>query len=117
MPRSKLLGRQQRAVTTIHRGPDGKVEKIETVWDAEWTDEDYTEAAAFLRWLEGKCPSCRLDLCDTTAMRDGEPVHTYKVPPPRRCHACDSRQREQDEHAKKKTIRPEALLWYVEQKP
>lgn len=48
-------------------------------------------------------------------MRDGEPVHTYRVPPPRRCHACDARQKAQDEAAKKKMVRPEAALWFIEQ--
>lgn len=114
MPRSKLLGRQARAVTTIRTGPAGE-QVIETVWDSEWLDEDYAWSAAYLRWLAGKCPGCRLDLVDTTAMQDGEPVHTYTVPKPRRCHGCDARVAAKDEHAKKKVIRPEALLWYVEQ--
>lgn len=115
MPRSRLLGRQTRAVTTIHRDSDGKVVEIETVWDPDWLEEDYAWSAAYLRWLAGKCPGCRLDLVDTTAMHDGEPVHVYTVPPPRRCHGCDARQLAQDEHAKKKVVRPSALLWPIEQ--
>ncbi|MFB4280852.1 hypothetical protein ACBJ59_36570 [Nonomuraea sp. MTCD27] len=48
-------------------------------------------------------------------MRDGDPVHTYKVPPARRCHACDARIAAEDEDAKKKVIRPQALLRHIEQ--
>ena len=114
MPRSKLLGRRQKAVTTIHRDPDGQISEIETVWDPEWLDEDYAWSAAYLRWLAGKCPGCKLDLVDTTAMHDGDPVHTFEVPTPRRCHACDARLLKQEEHAKKKPKRPGALLWHIE---
>ncbi|MBG0828559.1 hypothetical protein HS041_12345 [Planomonospora sp. ID67723] len=46
-------------------------------------------------------------------MRDGDPVHVYEVPPPRRCHACDATIRAQDEHTKKGTIRERALMWIV----
>lgn len=87
----------------------------ETVWDPDWLEEDYAWAAAYLRWKAGKCPGCKLDLIDTTAMRDGEPVHVYEVPNPRRCHACDARLRKQEEHAEKKTSRPEAQIWQIEQ--
>lgn len=85
------------------------------MWDPEWLEEDYAEAAAYLRWKAGKCPGCQLDLVDTTAMRDGEPVHVYKVRPPRRCHGCDARIYEQEEHSKKGSYREQALIWQIEQ--
>lgn len=114
MPRSKLLGRQTKSVTTTSKGPDGET-VTETVWDSDWLEEDYAWAAAFLRWKAGKCPGCHLDMVDTTAMRDGDPVHVYDVPKPRRCHACDAKLAAQGEHAEKKVVRPEALLWHIEQ--
>ncbi|MFI6296862.1 hypothetical protein ACIBEJ_35095 [Nonomuraea sp. NPDC050790] len=49
-------------------------------------------------------------------MRDGVPAHTFRVQEPRRCYVCDERMKEQEAHSKKgNVIRPEALVWYVEQ--
>ncbi|MEU4410768.1 hypothetical protein AB0F88_40210 [Streptosporangium sp. NPDC023963] len=86
-----------------------------TTWAPRWLEEDYAWAAAYLRWQAGQCPACRLQLSDTTAMRDGEPVHSYKVPPPRRCQACDELIKVQHAHSKKGSVREGALLWHIEQ--
>lgn len=45
-------------------------------------------------------------------MENGRPKHTYKVPEPARCHACDALVRD-GERAKDRQ-RPEALLRHVE---
>lgn len=49
-------------------------------------------------------------------MRNGGPAHTFRVPEPRRCYVCDARSKEQEAHSKRgKVVRPEALVWVVEQ--
>ena len=85
------------------------------MWDPDWLEEDYAWAAAYKRWKAGKCPRCTLDLADTTAMHDGEPVHTYKATTPRRCYGCDELIRAEEEDEKKKVIRPQARIRWVEQ--
>ncbi|MFI6595000.1 hypothetical protein ACIBHX_02060 [Nonomuraea sp. NPDC050536] len=85
------------------------------MWDAEWLEEDYAWAAAYRRWLAGKCPGCKMDLVETTAMQDGGPAHTYHVPTPRRCYACDARIEAQEEADKKGSLRPQAKIWQIEQ--
>ncbi|WP_214322091.1 hypothetical protein [Nonomuraea sediminis] len=56
-----------------------------------------------------------MDLVDSTAMRDGEPVHQYRVTKPRRCYACDAKIEAQEKHFEKGTYREQALLWQIEQ--
>ena len=102
-------------VTTIyHHDEDGRITHTEAVSEPEWLEEDVAWHKAFLRWRAELCPGCSMSLVETTEMRDGEPVHSYHVPDPRRCQGCDARIKAQDEHAKKGTVRPDSLIWSVE---
>jgi len=47
-------------------------------------------------------------------MANGRPVHTYKVPAPARCQACDVLIQAQDAADKDKVKRPGALLRHIE---
>ncbi|KAB8186860.1 hypothetical protein FH608_046055 [Nonomuraea phyllanthi] len=115
VPRSELLGRQTQATTEYFYDEDGLLVRSETTWEPRWLPEDVSWAQAWRRWVAGKCPGCGLQLADTTAMRDGEPVHSYHVPDPARCYGCDELLKDDKERAKKPTVRPEALLRHVEQ--
>lgn len=110
-----MLGRQATSSTELLYDEEGRVARIVTTHEPRWLEEDLAWARAYLQWQAGRCPACRLDLADTTAMEGGEPAHSYAVPPPGRCHACDARIKAQEEHAKKGSQRPEALVWMVEQ--
>lgn len=114
MPRSELLGRQVQASTEYTYDEGGRVVQAVTTWEPRWLDDDVAWARAYLREKADRCPGCRLPLSETTAMHDGDPVHVYKVPPPRRCHGCDARIKAQDEHSKKGTVREQALMWGLE---
>ncbi|GAA0853494.1 hypothetical protein ACFQVD_26450 [Streptosporangium amethystogenes subsp. fukuiense] len=94
---------------------DGRLVRTVTTWEPRWLEEDMAWAKAYLRWKVGQCPGCRLQLSETTAMQDGAPVHQYTVADPFRCYACDARIKAQDEHAKKGSVREQALLWQIEQ--
>lgn len=94
----------------------GRLVREVVTHDAEWTSEDLALAKAHRRNRLDECPGCRLPLSETTAMHDGEPAHSYQVPDPARCHACDARLKRQEEHAKQGTIRSDALLWWVERR-
>jgi hypothetical protein len=111
VPRSKLLGRVPAVKTVYHRDRAGQVTHSETTSEPEWTDEDVAWHMAYLRWLADQCPGCRMQLSETSQMRDGEPVRSYTVPPPSRCYACTAVAREQDKRSKQKTAYPEALFF------
>ncbi|MER5420327.1 hypothetical protein [Streptosporangium roseum] len=99
-------------MTTIyHRDGRDHVTHSETTSEPEWTDEDVAWHMAYLRWLADQCPGCRLQLSETTEMRDGEPVRSYTVPHPARCYSCTAIARAQEKHSKQKTEHPEALRW------
>lgn len=114
VPRSELLGRQAQATTEFVYEGDRLVGTV-TTWEARWLPEDVSWAQAWRRWVAGKCPHCGLQLDETTAMKDGEPVHTYRVPDPARCYGCDALLKDDAERAKKAQVRPGALLRHVEQ--
>ncbi|MET8985826.1 hypothetical protein ABZW49_10295 [Nonomuraea wenchangensis] len=114
VPRSELLGRQPRAETEFVY-EDGLLVRTVTTWEARWLPEDLAWAQAWRRWLAGKCPNCGLQLDETTAMENGEPVHSYHVPDPARCYGCDAKLKDDERRAKMPTVRPGALLRYVVQ--
>lgn len=114
VPRSELLGRQVQA-TTEFVYDRGKLVRALTTWEPRWLPEDVSWAQAWRRWVAGKCPNCGLQLEETTAMHDGEPVHSYHVPDPARCYACDAKIKDEEQRAKLPTIRPGALMGHVEQ--
>lgn len=111
VPRSKLLGRVPLVTTIYHRGETNHVTHSETTSEPEWTDEDVAWHMAYLRWKADQCPQCGLQLSETTEMRDGEPVRTYTVPHPFRCHACTAIARSQEQRAKHKTEYEQALFY------
>lgn len=113
VPRSKLLGREPATATVYHRNKGGQVTHSETTSEPAWTDEDVAWHMAYLRWKNDQCPVCRLQLAETTEMRDGEAVRSYTVPPPRRCHSCTAVGYAQDAHSKQKTEQAQALFWYA----
>ncbi|WP_326646688.1 hypothetical protein OG884_18850 [Streptosporangium sp. NBC_01755] len=101
-------------MTTIyHRGEQERVTHSETMSEPEWTDEDVAWHMAYLRWKADQCHNCGLQLSETTEMRDGEPVRSYIVPNPSRCHACTALARAQEKHSKYKTEHPQALFWFA----
>jgi hypothetical protein len=106
-----LLGRATVSRTVYHRDEAGQVTHSETTSDPEWTDEDVAWHKAFLRWQKDQCPGCGLQLSETTEMHDGEPVRSYTVPLPVRCHACTALAKAQDKHSKHKVAHPHALYW------
>ncbi|MER6942487.1 hypothetical protein ABT294_00565 [Nonomuraea sp. NPDC000554] len=114
VPRSELLGRQAQATTEFVYEDDRLVRTV-TTWEPRWLPEDVSWAQAWRRWVAGKCPGCGLQLEETTAMKDGEPVHAYHVPDPARCYGCDAKLKDDEQRAKMPTVRPGALLRYVEQ--
>ncbi|GHE47287.1 hypothetical protein GCM10017673_56410 [Streptosporangium violaceochromogenes] len=114
MPRSEVLGRCAQATTEYVYDTDGRLARSVTTWEPRWLDEDLAWARAYLREKADGCPGCGLPMSETTAMQDGGPVHSYTVPPPARCHACDARIKAQDEHTKRGTKREQALLWHVQ---
>lgn len=114
VPRSELLGRSAEA-TTEFIYEDGVLVRTVTTWEPRWLPEDVSWAQAWRRWLNGRCPTCRLQLADTTAMANGEPVHSYHVPEPARCYGCDALLKDDEQRSKMPTVRPEALVRYVEQ--
>jgi len=86
-----------------------------TTREPEWTEEDVAWHTAYLREQNSRCPGpCGLPLDETTDMANGRPVHTYKVPAPARCQACDVLIQAQDAADKDKVKRPGALLRHIE---
>lgn len=110
-----MLGREPREITRHYYNKKGQVVRSVTVKEAEWTDEDLALHTAHVQEQAGRCPGvCGLPLDETTAMADGEPVHTFTVSLPHRCHACDAVMRAQDEAEQRNVVRPGALLRHVE---
>lgn len=108
------MGRSAEA-TTEFIYEDGLLVRTVTTWEPRWLPEDLSWAQAWRRWLNGRCPKCKLQLADTTAMENGEPVHSYHVPEPARCYGCDELLRDDERRSKMPTVRPDALVRYVEQ--
>lgn len=107
------MGREPRSVTRHHYDKQGRLVRSVTTREPLWTDEDVAWATAFRLELKQRCPGpCGLPLSETTAMENGRPKHTYRVPEPARCQACDALVR--DEEKTKDRRRPEALLRHVE---
>lgn len=114
VPRSELLGRQPVASTEFEYDEQDRLVRTVTTWEPRWLPEDVSWAQAWRRWVAGKCPGCGLQLSETTEMRDGEPAHSYRVPDPARCYGCDALLKDESERQKLPTVRPEALVRYVE---
>lgn len=115
IPRSQLLGREPAEITIYEYDDDGRLTRSVTTREPRWTEEDIAWALAGIEEQADRCPKCSLPLSETTAMNDGEPVHVYKVPKPKRCHGCDARIKAQDEDAKMPSKRPDARMWVVEE--
>lgn len=88
VPRSRLLGREPRSVTTFEYDEStGRLARAITVRESLWLEEDRDAAQAELQEQRGRCPGqCGLPL-DTTVgeANDGK----FVAPPPYRCHACE----------------------------
>lgn len=110
-----LLGRELRSVTTYEYDDTGRLVRSVTVHESPWTEEDLGWAKAHQQNLDDRCPGpCGLPLSETTAMANGEPVHSYEVELPMRCQACDELAKKQEAHGESgQVIRPQALLWTV----
>jgi hypothetical protein len=85
-PRSILLGRRRRAVTSYTYDEEtGRLARAVTVWDPEWTPQDRAWAQAHLEEQAATCRGCGHPLAETTQPgAEGR----YRVPPPVICHAC-----------------------------
>lgn len=89
VPRSRLLGREPRQVTTFHYDGQGRLARAITVRESEWLAEDRDAALAELLEERGRCPGpCGGLPLDTTVgeRNDGR----FEAPPPYRCHACEA---------------------------
>jgi YD repeat-containing protein len=118
IPRSQLLGREPEAVTEYEYNPDGRLVRSITTTEPRWLPEDVAWAFAWMLEQADRCPGdCGLPLSETTAMRDGEPVHSYRVPTPRVCRACEEKIKEQRKTAEKYGPDPiaGARIWEIEQ--
>lgn len=83
-----------------------------TTRESEWLDEDVAWAQAHEEELADKCPRCGQPLSESTAMANGEPVHSYVVDDPARCYSCDELIKKQEAHGKRgHIVRPEAQVW------
>lgn len=113
VPRSVFLGESTRSVTTYEYDEEtGRLVGSVTVHESSWTEEDRGWAAAYESYLADLCPGCKQPLSETTAMRDGKPVHTYAVDLPLRCYSCDELIKKEETHGKSgQVIRPGALVW------
>lgn len=85
IPRSRLLGREPRTVTTYHYDGEGRLVRAVTVRESEWTEDDRDWALADLQVQDGLCGSCGLPLEETT---DPDNEFAYVADEPARCHAC-----------------------------
>lgn len=101
IPRSQLLGREPAQITEYEDDEQGRLVRSVTTWEPRWTPEDMAWALAWMAEQADRCPGCRMALAETTAMRDGEAVHTYTVDLPRVCRACEAIAKGQDAYAKK----------------
>ncbi|ETK36123.1 hypothetical protein [Microbispora sp. ATCC PTA-5024] len=116
IPRSQLLGREPAQIVEVEYDRAGRLVRAVVTSEPRWTPEDVAWALAKMAEDADRCPGCHLSLTETTAMKDGEPVHSYKVDHPRRCQACDEKLKQQEAHAKRgKVERPDALIWEIEQ--
>jgi len=55
-----------------------------------WLDEDRSWALALISHEDGTCGGCGEPLSETTAMKDGKPVHAYEVDLPDVCGGCSA---------------------------
>jgi hypothetical protein len=86
IPRSKLLGRQPRSVTTYeYDEQSGRLVRAITVHESEWLQEDRDWAEADRQEQLGRCPGCGLPLEETLAP---ENEGAYVAIDPPKCHAC-----------------------------
>jgi hypothetical protein len=109
-----VLGRSAAAVTEYHYDDDGRLTHTTTTWEPRWLEEDLAWARAYLALLNDRCPGgCGHYLSESAAMERGEPVHTFTVPTPTRCHACTARAKAQEKYSKMEVRHPDALLWGV----
>lgn len=113
VPRSVLLGGETRSVTT-YEYDEGQLVRSVTVAESPWTEEDLAYAMADQQEQNDECPRCAMPLSETTAMKDGEPVHTYTADAPYRCYGCDAVARRQEADAEQGITRPDALIYVAE---
>ena len=117
IPRSQLLGREPEETTTYEYDENGRLLRSVTTREPRWTDEDIAWAAAWMQEQADCCPGeCGLPLSETTAMKEGVPVHTYHVDIPRVCRACETLAKKKDAYAKQyEDPYPQAKVWEIEQ--
>ncbi len=112
IPRSQLLGREPAQIIEYEYDEHGRVARAVVTTEPRWTPEDMAWALAWIAEQADLCPGCRLPLSETTAMRDGEPVHTYTVDLPRVCRACEALAKRQDAYRKKyPDPHPHTKIW------
>lgn len=109
MPRSVLLGRRRRAVTTYQYDQTGRLVRSVTVWDPEWTPQDVAWAQAYAEEQAARCPGCGQPLDEST---DPANEGAYEAPFPVRCFACSTLEHRQKDYRDK----PEGLLFTVVRK-
>lgn len=102
------------AATVYTYDEAGRLASAITTWEPEWLEEDVAWAKAYLRERADHCPGCGLPMTETMAMQDGEPVHTYLVRPPARCHACTALHKAQDKRAERSGTYDPSLFFRVE---
>lgn len=116
IPRSQLLGREPEETTAYEHDNNGTLVRSVTTREPRWTDEDVAWALAYMQEQGDRCPGCRLQLSETTAMKDGEPVHDYRVDAPRVCRACEALAKKKAQYAEKYSEpHPEKWIWEAEQ--
>lgn len=92
-PRSELLGRQRRAVTSYeYDDATGRLTRSVTVWDPLWTDDDRELLLALQQEESEECGGCGRQISETTdpASRGAYDVRRH------RCEACVVLEAEQD---------------------
>jgi len=94
VPRSILLGRQRKSVTTYEYDENGRLVRSVTVHDPEWTEEDYGWAAAEESNRAALCPGgCGHPLEETI-----DPDIEWEAPLPVVCFACRTLAKRQAEY-------------------
>lgn len=108
-----VLGEGTRSVMTIEWDEEtGRPLRVVTVHESPWSEEDFAYAAAYEQEVADQCPTCTQPLSESTAMKDGEPLHSYIVGNPARCHSCDELIKKEEAHGKSGRVdRPGALIW------